>query len=409
MSRSAVAVVMAGVAGAFCLAVAFGDPASSAAEVVGLAAGAAAVFSAAGLMIAGRLRHRSLAAQLWVAVLTTVLGVMAGVVVAAWQMFLSTGDTRTVAVILMAASGVGAAAALAMAGRLRRAIGAVSALAGSIGGRPVDPATAPAVPTSELGGLARQLHEIAEHLDQATQRERMLESSRRELVAWVSHDLRTPLASLQAAVEALEDGLVSDPETISRYYRTIRGEVERLVGMVDDLFRLSRIHAGLLNLQRQATSLESLVTDAVAVAAPVAAAKRVRLVERVPAGGVTVEVATTDFLRVLRNLLDNALRHTPEGGQVSIDAELDHAEARIAVRDGCGGLRQEEMARVFDVGYRGDVARSPGTGRQAGLGLAIAQGLISAHGGHIDVGNEPGGCRFVVHLPLGAASLAVPG
>jgi signal transduction histidine kinase len=174
--------------------------------------------------------------------------------------------------------------------------------------------------------------------------------------------------------------------------------------MVDDLFRLSRIHSGLITLNLELVSLSDLISDGMALVRPVADAQGVQLVGEVECEHPAVRLSPTEFLRILRNLLDNALRHTPPGGTVRVDAQASADEAVVAVRDGCGGIPGDEIERVFELGYRGDLARSPGSGQRAGLGLAIAQGLVAAHGGAIEVGNEDDGCCFTVRLPLPLAS-----
>ena len=191
-------------------------------------------------------------------------------------MFLSPKDERTVIVVLVAAATVGGLTAIVMAWRLRQGIGTVSRLASSLGQRPQERVVP--VPTLELSNLANQLQDVGEQLHESMVRERSLEASRRELVAWISHDLRTPLAGIQALTEALEDGIVTDPDTVSRYYRTIGSEVARLGGMVDDLFRLSRIHSGLLNLNLELVSLHDVVSDTLMLVRPIAKAKGVHVV-----------------------------------------------------------------------------------------------------------------------------------
>ncbi len=400
MSRIALLGVT-GIGAAWLLAISFGDTLAAATEVVALAAGAASVLSLLGLVVTHHLGQRRLSVYLWVAALTTVLGIVAGTVLAGSRMFLSAKDERTVIVVLVAAATVGGLAAIVLARTLRQGIGTVSRLASSLGQRPADPA-AP-VPTFELSNLASHLQEIGEQLHESIVRERSLEASRRELVAWISHDLRTPLAGIQALTEALEDGIVTDLHTVSRYYRTIKGEVARLDGMVDDLFRLSRIHSGLLNLNLELVSLNEVVSDALMLVRPIAKAKGVHVVGQVEGGSAKVRLSTTEFLRILRNLLENALRHTPTGGEVSVRARVTDNETVMTVRDGCGGIAKADLVRVFELGYRGDVARSPEPDKRAGLGLAIAQGLVQAHGGDIEVANESGGCCFTVRLPLAAA------
>lgn len=403
MTRYA-AVGVVGLVAAWGLALAIGDGPKAASEIVGMAAGASLALSLVGALVMAKLRGRSLAIHLWVAISTTVLGVAAGVVIASWAMFLSPQDAKAMLVILIAVGTVGALTAIAMASRFHRAVTAVTGLAASIGQRPNRAICARNMPTRELSSLAVQLQDVAEQLHESILRERSLESSRRELVAWISHDLRTPLAGIRAVSEALEDGVASDPLTVNRYLRTIHSEVERLSGMVDDLFRLSRIHSGLMNLHVEAVYLADLVSDSLSLATPMAEAKGVLLSGEVAHDGLRVEVATTEFFRVMRNLLDNALRHTPEGGRVSVDARANSFEVMLSVRDACGGIPEGDLGRVFDTGYRGDSARSPSSGTSAGLGLAIAQGLVEAHGGSIQVENEAQGCCFTVRLPLSFAS-----
>jgi signal transduction histidine kinase len=400
MSRIALLGV-AGIGAAWLLALSFGDAPAAATEVVALAAGAALVLSLLGLVVTQHLGQRPLSAYLWVAALTTVLGIVAGTVLAGSRMFLSAKDERTVIVVLVAAATVGGLTAIVLARTLRHGIGTVSHLASSLGQRPHEPAAL--VPTLELSNLASQLQEIGEQLHESILRERSLEASRRDLVAWISHDLRTPLAGIQALTEALEDGIVTDPVTVSRYYRTIGSEVARLDGMVDDLFRLSRIHSGLLKLNLEVVSLNDVVSDALGLVRPMAKAKGVQVVGQVEEGSVKVRLSTTEFLRILRNLLENALRHTPAGGEVSVRARVTDDETVMTVCDGCGGIAEADLARVFELGYRGDAARSPEPDKRAGLGLAIAQGLVQAHGGDIEVANESGGCCFTVRLPVAAA------
>jgi signal transduction histidine kinase len=230
-------------------------------------------------------------------------------------------------------------------------------------------------------------------------REEALDASRRELVAWVSHDLRTPLAGIRAMIEALEDGLVDEPETVARYYSTLRREADRLAELVDDLFELSRAQAGVLRLEPAPVSLGDIVSDALAAASPVAASKGVRLEGRLDGPPPELEVSASEVLRALRNILENAIRHTPSDGAVTVEAGRDGDGAYVSVVDTGGGIPEPDLPRVFDVAFRGDAARTPGYAG-AGLGLAIARQFVEAHRGDITVRNENGGCRFTVHLPL---------
>jgi signal transduction histidine kinase len=240
---------------------------------------------------------------------------------------------------------------------------------------------------------------------EARARERAAEASRRELVAWISHDLRTPLAGIRAMTEALGDGVVSSPADVSSYVSRIGVEAERLTGMVDDLFELSRITAGALQLTLAAVPLHDVVSEAIAAQGPVAARRGV-LVRSAPSRWPVVLGSDAELARIVRNLLANAIRHTPDEGVVVVAAGVDGAEGWLRVDDACGGIPEADLGRVFDVAFRGSKARTPAPGADqpagAGLGLAIARGLVEAHRGRIAAHNHGPGCRFEVRLPLAA-------
>ena len=258
----------------------------------------------------------------------------------------------------------------------------------------------PSIPLpAELAGLSDGLAAAHERLAQARNRERALEASRRELVAWVSHDLRTPLAGLRAMAEALEDGVVVDFETVSTYHTQIRREADRLSAMIDDLFELARIHAGALRLSRRLVGLDDLVAEALASTEPLARAKGVRL-RGSSVRGLPVLVDADEFGRALRNLVTNAIRHTPSEGMVEVQGDLHRGMACVSVVDACGGIPPEALPRVFDVAFRAETARTPGPDNNAGLGLSIARGIVEAHAGQIAVQNIARGCQFVIRLPL---------
>jgi len=253
-----------------------------------------------------------------------------------------------------------------------------------------------------LGGLAlaTELEASSRRAEEASARERALERSRRQLVAWVSHDLRTPLAGIQAMVEALDDGVVSDADDVRGYYGRLSTEAARLARLVDDLFELSRIEADALDLTLENVSLGEVVSDAVASATVLARAKGVNVEGRLADRPPLVSASSRELTRVVQNLLDNAIRHTPPGGSVEVHVGHEAAHAEVSVIDGCGGIPASELDHVFDLAYRGDTARTPGSGGGAGLGLAIARGFVEAHRGVIAVRNEGDGCRFTVRLPL---------
>jgi signal transduction histidine kinase len=253
--------------------------------------------------------------------------------------------------------------------------------------------------------LGRRLAADAVWADQMREQERRAEARRRELVAWVSHDLRTPLAGLRAMAEALEDEVVSDPATTREYHRRIRSEADRMAELVDDLFEMSRINAGGLRLSMSTVPLGDVVSDAIAAAEPVARARGIRLVAT-EHGWPAVSGSEPELARIVANLLRNAIQFTPSDGTVQVSAGRDSDSAWLAVADTCGGIPEADLPQVFEVAFRGEPARTPSNGRRAGdtgggLGLAIVRGLVQAHGGRVDVANTGSGCRFVVHLPAG--------
>ena len=261
------------------------------------------------------------------------------------------------------------------------------------------------IPVAVLLGRRIALGAMAAEQERAA--ERAAEASRRQLVAWVSHDLRTPLAGIRAMSEALEDAVVVEPAEIADYARRISSETTRLSTMVDDLFELSRINAGALALTLGPVSTEELVAQAMEAAAPAAHQRGIHLTASADPRWPVVNGSDNELIRVLRNLLVNAIRHTPSDETIEVVAGQTADYAWLAVQDGCGGIDPDDLPRVFDVAFRGAPARSPQTGGAigetgAGLGLAIARGLVQAHGGEISVSNAGHGCRFEVRLPVAA-------
>jgi signal transduction histidine kinase len=370
---------------------------SDTAVVVLLAAGCAA---SVGLVAAGVLRvwrAPSLRATLAVTTTAAVLAVVAGVVASAQAMFLSPHDLDVVLVVCLVAGVVAAGFGVLVARRVVGESRDVRAAAGALADEHRDGSRRATPRTAELADILRELDATRDRLDRARERERALETSRRELVAWVSHDLRTPLAGLRAMAEALEDGVVDDTD---RYLKQMRVEVDRLSGMVDDLFELSRLHSGTVRTSEDPVALHDLVSDALAGAEPLAVASGVRLTGDA-SPRLTVAGDSRELGRALANLVVNAVRHTPPEGAVHVAAAADgDGRALLAVQDACGGIAEDDLPKVFDVAWRGTHARTPGPDGGAGLGLAIVRGIVEAHGGTADVANVAEGCRFEVHLPL---------
>jgi len=364
-------------------------------ELVGIAAGVAIIGVLLGVPVLRLLRNRNLGLQFAALTLVIVASVALGALAAARAMFISSHDLAVIEVVLAAAATVGVTAAVWLGGRLAATSSSLVDATRRIGAEP-GRATPPVEGAPEFVRLAHELEAMEQRLDDARRRERAVETSRRELVAWVSHDLRTPLAAIRVIVEALEDGVVTDPETVARYHSTLRAEADRLAALVDDLFELSRTQSGTLQLQLERVTLEDLVSDAIAGVAPVAAAKGVRLEGRVDGVATELSVSTPEVLRALRNVLENAIRHTPTDGAVVVEAAGAETEAVVSVVDSGGGIPEADLERIFEVGYQVDRARTAGS---AGLGLAIARGFVEAHHGEIRAANENGGARFTVRLP----------
>jgi len=394
-----VLLVVAAVGVACTLAVALAQPLSKgdAAELTLIAGAGALAMGLVGGAVLYVVRNRPIGVQAVVVAATSLAAVTGGAIAASKAMFVGQ-DLGALWVVLAASATVAIVAALVLGQRVGRAGRSLEAAARRIGAGDL-PAEVPSPPTGELSALAAELAAMATRLEEARTRERALESSRRELVSWVSHDLRTPLAGIRAVTEALEDGVVSEPETVARYHRTLREEADTLTVLVDDLFQLSRIQAGALRLNLERSSIGDLVSDAVAAAEPMARRRGVSLEGRLEEPIPELVLSMPEISRVIRNLLENAIRHSRADGTVRVEAGAGTDHVYVSVTDDCGGIPEAEIGRVFETGFRSATARTPGHDG-AGLGLAIARGLVEAHRGRIAVANENGGCRFTFQLPL---------
>lgn len=333
-------------------------------QAVALSAGVATAVGLVGAGLVVVIARRSSAAAAVTAPLVLVLSVAAGVYASARAMFLSDQDSRTMLFVLLATVPVAGAIGWVIAHRIRL------------------------------------LDRAAAEAESARLREAEVEERRSELVAWVSHDLRSPLAGIRALAEALEDGVVDVPRAA---HADLRHHVDRMSRMIDDLLDLSRIHAGQVARHPVHVSLADIVSDAVASARPVAAAAGIEL--SASARGPTPATIDAGYLtRAVDNLIANAVRHTPRGGAVAVTLTERGGAAEITVQDGCGGIPEDVLPRVFEAGYRGTSARTPAEGEGAGLGLAIVRGVLEAHGGSVSVANHAPGCRFVAVLPLAATA-----
>jgi signal transduction histidine kinase len=242
----------------------------------------------------------------------------------------------------------------------------------------------------EVARLSMAFNQMAERLEQATAAERVLDETRRNLVAWASHDLRTPLTTLRAMIDALADGVVEDPETVSRYLRQSQNEITRMSRLIDDLFELAQLDAGHLDLDLAWINLSDLVSDTLESFAARAQSQGVTLEGSVAPEVDPIWAAADKLSRILDNLLGNALRHTSEGGAIKLHAMLEGENILVLVADNGSGISPVDLPHVFDRFYRGERSwtRTSDPDCGSGLGLAIVKGLVEAHGGEIWVESE---------------------
>jgi signal transduction histidine kinase len=363
---------------------------------------------AIGLVGAGLLhlvRGRSLRYQLMIIALLPVLAVAGTVVLNVRFMFLSAHDSTVVLVAL----GIAVVVALVGAWWVMRRVTHGSAVLGvglrqlvADSGRPEQPGVTAQPPGSslplELSDVLHDLEDTRRKLTEARAREHAAEDARRELVAFMSHDLRTPLAGLRALAEGLEDGVVTD---LPRSMAHMRATVGRMSHLVDDLFELSRVQGSAEPKATTLVSVKELITDVASETSASATARLVELRTEVPSRDrLSVLGSADDLARALTNLVVNAIRHTRPGETVRLTAErADDGHIQVAVIDGCGGIPDSHLQRVFQAGWRGTPSRGGDEGG-SGLGLAIARGVVESHAGSIAVSNVAGGCRFEFDLPV---------
>ncbi|NOK86276.1 MAG: hypothetical protein GFH27_549415n7 [Chloroflexi bacterium AL-W] len=266
-----------------------------------------------------------------------------------------------------------------------------------------------AIGRDELADLANEFNRMAQQLARSSAERTRLEAARRDLIASVSHDLRTPLTSLRGMTEAIADGLVQDRAMMQRYLTTMRSQIDHLSDLIDDLFELSQIDAGVLKLELQRITPGDLVSDTIEAMRPQANAHGVVLLGSVDPDIKALLVAPQKVERVFYNLVTNAIRHTPSDGAVTIairhaeqgcdipDTQPEHQSSEqsmyeralqaphcviVEISDTGEGINPEDLPHIFDRFYRGEKSRSRATGG-TGLGLAIAKGIVEAHGGCI--------------------------
>jgi two-component system, OmpR family, sensor histidine kinase SaeS len=358
---------------------------------------AVALSAAIGALVAPLLMRSPLRSRLVAIALVATLVGLANLAVVASLMFLSVHEAVQTGLLLVYSMAAGIGVALAAA---RTSIGAVDRLAETAGRLAEGDLQARAGRLGadpELELIATALDEMAARLGASLERRAAAEAQRRDLVTAVSHDLRTPLAGLRAMVEAMDEGVVDDPRTIQRYLAEMRGAIDSLVVLVDDLFELIQLDAGALAAESERARLDDVVRSAVAACDAQATEKGLALETEL--NGAAAVPCSPRITRVIQNLLQNAIRHTPADGTVRVEAHRMRNRVEVVVEDSGEGIEPAALERIFDPFWRGDEARA---GPGSGLGLALAKRIVEALGGSIAVESEPArGSRFAIMLPEG--------
>jgi signal transduction histidine kinase len=316
---------------------------------------------------------------------------MINVWLAARLMFLSSHDLTLASLLLFFAGGISVSFGFLVSNAITHALGSLVIAASQLS----EGDFAVRVPVDgrdEVAQLGVAFNAMAERLQEAAAEARRLDAARRDFVAWASHDLRTPLSSLMVMIQAIDDGVVTDPATVSRYLKQSRAEIRRMGELIDALFQLSKLDTGQITLQMEQSSLSDLISDTLEAFGARARAQGVSLCGTVSADLDPVWMSPQEIGRVLQNLVDNALRYTPEGGEVRVQAECDGTTVVVSVANTGPGIPAQDLPHIFDRFYRGEPSRTrEGFDRGgAGLGLAIAKGMVEAHGGVIWAESSPG-------------------
>lgn len=338
-------------------------------------------------------------------ILTYLFGVavtLGNIVLTARLMFISSHDLPLLALLILFAGviaiGLGSALSRVFTQRIMALHQSAEMLAqGNLTAR------VPLQGNDELARLAQAFNHMADQLARNADERRHQEAARRDLIAAISHDLRTPLAAMRVLTDALAEGVVEDPATTARYLGTMQTQIEQLSRLINDLFELSRLDARVLPLDMQRVLPGDLASDAVAGLAPQAAARGVHLDVQIAADLQPILVAPQQIARVLDNLLTNALRHTPAGGAIHVTVTADPSSSQVVfeVADTGEGIAPSDLPHVFERFYRGEKSRSRATGG-TGLGLAIARGIVEAHGGTIEIESMlERGTRVRFRVPYG--------
>ena len=281
--------------------------------------------------------------------------------VSARLMFISPHDLELAFVLLFFAGGIAMFLGYFLSSAITHRLQALNSAAEAIQNGDLQ-VRVPENGQDELAALAKTFNQTAARLEETAEKQRELETMRRDLVAWAGHDLQTPLASVRAVLEALADRVVDDPETVQRYLRTALRDVQTLSLLIDDLFQVAQLDAGGLILNREEASLSDLISDTLESFSELALQRQVDLHGEVASGVPAVYMDVPRIGRVLNNLIDNALRHTPPGGSVAFRAFTVPQGVRVEVEDSGEGITNEDLPHLFERFYRGEKSRSRLTG-----------------------------------------------
>ena len=313
-------------------------------------------------------------------------------------MFASQHDLLLATVLLLFASGIAMILGAFFAGTLVERLAHLNQAAEQIA-RGEFNVRVPPQGRDELAELAASFNAMAAQLEKAEEKKKELDILRSDLVAWVSHDLQTPLASIRAIVEALADDLVEDPATTRRYLNTAKKDIQSLSSLIDDLFQMAQLDAGGLKLDLAQGSITDLISDTIESFSELAKRQGIVLDGKVEPGLDQVMMDARRIGRVLTNLVSNAIRYNQPGGSIFIQASAQPSGIQVEIIDSGSGIPADDLPHIFDRFYRGEKSRSRSSGG-AGLGLAIARGIVEAHGGKIGAASQPGhGARFYFTLP----------
>lgn len=342
-------------------------------------------------------RHFGLRSQLIATYIVAASIVLINMLITSGLMFLSNHDFSLLTLLIIFSGAVSVFFAFFLSDQLGRQVDEIVRGAQGLAAGRLDTRVA-AGGSREFSELAEVFNKMAIQLEAAFNKQHEMEQNRKELVAAISHDLRTPLASLRLMTEAISDG-VADEQQTGVFLERMRGEVQYMTGLIEDLFELSQLDAGAIKLHPERGNLADLISDTLESLRAQADSKQQNL-----QGAILTELPELEFdprkmQRVLNNLIGNAIRYTPEGGNIQIVAQKKAERVKVCVIDDGEGIPPGDLEKIFEPFYRGERSRGREQGG-TGLGLAIARGLIEAHGGLIWAENLKKGSRFTFELPL---------